>query len=65
MKNHLTYGASRRRLWVSREARLFLGTSWIAHPRAACAVSLGVQPDCSRAVVARHEVGVLLVVVLA
>jgi hypothetical protein len=28
-------------------------------------VSFGVQPDCSRAVVALHEVGVLLVVILA
>ena len=64
-KKSLTCGASRRRLWASREARPFRGTSWLVCTRAARPVSLRVHLDGSRAVVALHEIGVRFIVILA
>lgn len=65
INSHLTCGASQRRLWTSREARPFGGTSWLARTHGAGAVLLGVQRDCARPVVALREVSVLLLAILA
>ncbi len=65
IKSHLTCGASQRRLWASREARPFRGTSWLTRTRASRCVSLGAQPNCAPTVVTLPVAGVLLAVILA
>src|SRR5947208_14012438 len=56
---------SLRHIRRSRKARPCRGTSWLAGTRAARPVSLGVQPDCIRAVVAASMACVLIAVIRA